>query len=313
MQDWCFRPACLERFRRIFPDAESHGLDEASHYVVEDACEQIIPLMERFLAAASAGSGSPGEENAEARIEAIMSEVPERSAAVDALTLAQCATLACLLEVSAPKPGNVHRGADFEDLTFLDFVWSAVAIGPAMEDAQRHGVGATVLAAIGATRAVVATNSNLGTALLLAPLAAVPRAQPLAAGVAAVLSALTAGDSQRVYEAIRLAQPGGLGQVEAMDVAASAPRDLRDAMAAASERDLVARQYVTNFAIVLEEVVPGLLAGARHGWSLVDTIVQAQLQLLARYGDSLIAQVWCGGVGGGCGAGRPGTAGGRPR
>ena len=44
------------------------------------------------------------------------------------LSIGQCASLACLLEVSAPKPGNVHRGADFEDMTFADFAASRFAI-----------------------------------------------------------------------------------------------------------------------------------------------------------------------------------------
>ena len=65
------------------------------------------------------------------------------------LTTGQCATLACLLEVTAPKPGNVHRGADFEDTSLNDFVASAVALGPVMELAER--VGATVLQAVRAT------------------------------------------------------------------------------------------------------------------------------------------------------------------
>ena len=47
------------------------------------------------------------------------------------MTTGQLATLACLLEAMASKPGNVHRGADFEDLTFADLALSAVAIGPA--------------------------------------------------------------------------------------------------------------------------------------------------------------------------------------
>ena len=55
--------------------------------------------------------------------------------------------------MATPKPGNVHRGADFEDLCFNDFVVSAVAIGPAIESAHRHGVGVAVLDAIRATRA----------------------------------------------------------------------------------------------------------------------------------------------------------------
>src|SRR5262245_13707132 len=89
-------------------------------------------------------------------------------------SIGQCATLACLLEAAAPKAGNVHRGADFEDLTFTDFAVSAVAIGPAMEAAAMTGVGRAVRDAIVETRKLVTTNTNLGMALLFAPLAAVP-------------------------------------------------------------------------------------------------------------------------------------------
>src|SRR6266487_4025178 len=95
------------------------------------------------------------------------------------LSVGQCATLACLLEATAPKVGNVHRGADFDDLTFADFAVSAVAIGPAMEAAASTGVGRAVRDAVAATRGVVATNTNLGMALLIAPLAAVPRGERL--------------------------------------------------------------------------------------------------------------------------------------
>src|SRR5688572_17794231 len=127
------------------------------------------------------------------------------------LTLGQCATLACLLEATAPKVGNVHRGADFADLSFADFVASAVAIGPAMEAATEVGVGRAVLEAIQATRNLVRTNTNLGMALLIAPLAAVPRDQALTpTAVHEGLAKLTADDARLVYEAIRLAQPGGM-------------------------------------------------------------------------------------------------------
>jgi len=49
MQDWCFTPAFLERFIEFFPDAEVHRLADAGHYVVEDAFERIVPLVEQFL------------------------------------------------------------------------------------------------------------------------------------------------------------------------------------------------------------------------------------------------------------------------
>ena len=49
MRDWCFRPSCLERFRQILPHAEVHCLADAGHYVVEDAHERIVPLVQEFL------------------------------------------------------------------------------------------------------------------------------------------------------------------------------------------------------------------------------------------------------------------------
>ena len=51
MQDWCFTPHFLERFQReFFPDAETHRLEDAGHYVVEDDHERIVRLVEGFLA-----------------------------------------------------------------------------------------------------------------------------------------------------------------------------------------------------------------------------------------------------------------------
>src|SRR5438105_9621055 len=88
------------------------------------------------------------------------------------LSIGQCATLACLLEATAPKVGNVHRGADFGDLTFTDFAVSAALIGPAMQLAATEGIGRAVHDAVAATRQIVPTNTNLGMCLLIAPLAA---------------------------------------------------------------------------------------------------------------------------------------------
>jgi len=207
------------------------------------------------------------------------------------LSLGQCATLACLLEVAGPKAGNVHRSADFEDLTLHDFLASAVAIAPAIEAAPQAGIGRTVLDAITATRAVVSTNTNLGIVLLLAPLAAVPRKEPLSpAAVHDVLARLTSNDCRPVYAAIRLAMPGGLGKVEEMDIADEPPADLLLAMRAAADRDLVARQYTDDFRLVLDEALPLVVAGRSNDWSLTEAIIHTHLAILARYEDSLIVR-----------------------
>ncbi|RMH73381.1 MAG: alpha/beta fold hydrolase [Gemmatimonadetes bacterium] len=49
-KDWCFtRDHFLLRWKARFPQAEIHEFEDAGHYVVEDAHERIIPLMELFL------------------------------------------------------------------------------------------------------------------------------------------------------------------------------------------------------------------------------------------------------------------------
>lgn len=210
-------------------------------------------------------------------------------------SIGQCATLACILEATAPKVGNVHRGADFDDLVYLDFLTSAVALAPAMEGASRAGVGRTVFDAIVATRALVSTNTNLGIVLLLAPLAAVPISESLSTSlVHQVLSHLTADDARLVYEAIRLAQPGSLGTVKEMDIAGDPPDSLLAAMRAAAERDLVARQYAEDFSLVLDETLPRLAGSQSRGWPLTEAIIHTHLWLLAENEDSLIVRK-CGG------------------
>jgi triphosphoribosyl-dephospho-CoA synthase len=136
----------------------------------------------------------------------------------------------------------------------------------------------------------VGTNTNLGTILLVAPLAKVPRETPLEQGVAEVLARLSPDDARGVYRAIAATRPGGLGRVQQADVHDEPPADLVAAMRLAAERDMVARQYAENFHHVLHVVVPWLARALAEGISLSDAIVHVHLQLMAEYPDSLIAR-----------------------
>jgi haloalkane dehalogenase len=49
MRDWCFRPDCLERFVEAWPRAEVHRLADVGHWVVEDAPEESLAIVESFL------------------------------------------------------------------------------------------------------------------------------------------------------------------------------------------------------------------------------------------------------------------------
>jgi triphosphoribosyl-dephospho-CoA synthase len=76
------------------------------------------------------------------------------------------------------------------------------------------------------------------------------------------LEAADIADTQAMFDAIALAAPGGLGSVAQHDVRAPAQVMPVAAMAAAAERDGVARQWATGFADVFEIGIP-VLAAAR--------------------------------------------------
>jgi triphosphoribosyl-dephospho-CoA synthase len=206
------------------------------------------------------------------------------------------AQLACIWEATARKPGNIHRFQDFEETTFVDLLLSAAAVAPVLETARERHVGETVLEGIRATRQVVNTNTNLGILLLLAPLATVPLDQDLRSGLKKVLEQLDVADTRAVYEAIRLANPSGLGRVQDQDVSQQPTLSLREVMILAADRDLIARQYATWFQEVLDDGVPALLQAIAKTplISLEEAIIYCHLRLMNGYPDSLIARKRCG-------------------
>ena len=204
------------------------------------------------------------------------------------LSIGQSAMLACCLEVSIPKPGNVHRSADFADTSFHDFLVSAVAIGPILDQAQRRSLGTTVYGCIVATRSVVNVNTNLGLVLLLAPLA---MAENLTShSVQESIDNSDATDCEQIYAAIRLVNPAGLASVGSYDIHESPPSHIVDAMRLAADRDLVAAQYSNGFREVFDFVLPAIELGIERGWSLTDAVIHAHLQTMHQLPDSLIAR-----------------------
>lgn len=206
-------------------------------------------------------------------------------------SVALAATLACVLEASAEKVGNVTPARRFVDSSFADFVVSAVALGPAIAQAGPGRVGWAVWKSVAAAHRATATNTHLGVALLFSPLAAAwlsPGRGGLRRRLAAVLRGLTVGDARWAYRAIRLANPGGLGRSDEADVRGSPTITLRQAMALAAQRDAIAWEYVHDFSITFGLALPALLAAVRKGPALLDAIAQAHLELMARLPDTLI-------------------------
>lgn len=206
------------------------------------------------------------------------------------LSLGQMAAMACMLEVCAPKPGNVHRGADFADVTLQDFLASAVAIQPVFDQAPHLPLGDLILQAVETTGRVTATNTNLGMILLLAPLSKAEAGEALCQSAGRVVEDSTAADAASIYQAIRLANPGGMGTASAHDLAREAPPHILEAMRHAAGRDRIARQYGEGFRDIVETVLPLLTDTALENLPLSCRIVHTHVSLMAAFPDTLIAR-----------------------
>lgn len=219
------------------------------------------------------------------------------------ISLAEQIELACLLEATARKPGNVHPAAAFDDLTYADFVNAAAVCAQPLSKAATHGIGPAVLNAIRETRAVCSSNVNLGICLLIAPIASVADIHHSDEELPRRLAATTLADAEAVYTAIRLATAGGLGQVEEHDVSAAPTISLIEAMRLAADRDAIAKEWSHGFAGIRGELTRQLVEEWEHAhqhpepfdihavlvppWELA--ILQTQLRFLT-YGDTLITR-----------------------
>jgi triphosphoribosyl-dephospho-CoA synthase len=201
------------------------------------------------------------------------------------------AEVACIWEVSARKVGNVFPGANFRDCGVVDFLLSAAAIRTIFRWPGHMGTGFAIRRATEETQCTVGTNTNLGIILLLAPLvnAIQPRSQ-FRSAVRAELDRLSIQDAQQVYHAIRLANPGGLGDAQEQDVREEPTVTLLEAMKLAADRDMVARQYANGFADVFDFGVPAFLDAFAKFGCVEGAIIDSQLRWLATYPDSLIAR-----------------------
>ncbi|MGE3818808.1 MAG: triphosphoribosyl-dephospho-CoA synthase [Isosphaeraceae bacterium] len=208
----------------------------------------------------------------------------------DVLSLGSLAQIACVLEATARKPGNVHRFRDFEGLTYLEFLLSAQAISAPLDAAPALGLGPTILQAVTATRRVVRSNTNLGLILALTPLCLLDLEDSPREALPRILEATTVDDARAVYQAIRLANPGGLGATAEQDVATEPTLTLVEVMRLASDRDSIARQYGDGYADVLDVGLPELAIAIREGRPTETAVILTHLRLMSERPDTLIAR-----------------------
>ena len=198
---------------------------------------------------------------------------------------------ACMAELGALKPGNVHLFADGHGMVVQDFIKSADASSQVIA-LPNLSVGERILTAIKATWEAVGCNTNLGIILLAAPMIQAASSTEGFSHLALqeVLNNLTEDNAVKVYEAISIAKPAGLGEVQQHDVHQTPQITLLEAMRAAADRDLIAQQYANGYQDIFNLGVTTyqhyLAKWERPAWAVTATY----LAFLAGFEDSHIAR-----------------------
>lgn len=198
---------------------------------------------------------------------------------------------ACMAELSAIKPGNVHMFADGHGMVVQDFIKSAEASSQVIAS-PNLSVGERILTAIKSTWDAVGCNTNLGIVLLAAPMVQAYYSDSGFSNKALqdVLNNLTVDDAVKAYEAISIATPAGIGEVQQHDVHQTPHITLLEAMKAAADRDLIAQQYANGYQDIFNLGVMTyqyyLAKWERPAWAVTATY----LAFLAAFEDSHIAR-----------------------
>ena len=228
-----------------------------------------------------------------------------------------------LLEVSAyPKPGNIHRTADFLETRYEHFLASAVAVVPHFKYAAKKGIIISTQnfdpANIGIGAIIKETvldinlwqhggNTLLGTILLLLPIAvAAGKAfvdesfslTVLRENVKTIVESTTPLDAVNVYNALSIAKPGGLGSVQRFDVTDPASKkeildnqvSLFEVFKIASKYDSIASEWVNNYHITFDLGFPYFTSALKETDDINVATVHTFLKILSEIPDTLITR-----------------------
>jgi len=237
--------------------------------------------------------------------------------------VSRCLQLAVLLEVSAyPKPGNVHRTADFEGTRYEHFLASAIAVEPHFKHAAKQGVlvhdGKIGLGRVEVGKIIkdavvdVASwqrggNTVLGSIILLVPVAAAAgmtlagerfSIHRLRRNVKMVVESTTPEDAVNLYEAISIAQPGGLGKAPKLDVTDVASKkkiiednvSLYEIFKISAPWDSISSEWVNDYRITFNIGYPFFTQQLAETNDINTATVHTFLKILSEVPDTLIAR-----------------------
>lgn len=232
--------------------------------------------------------------------------------------IAQLGEIATLLEVSAyPKPGNVHRTQDFDDMFYEDFLISGTVLRESLEIAAYNAskyypnmldkiqIGDAILQAIKTTNNLVNTNTNLGISMLLVPISAGCGALEheesiynLPKMVDIIMKNTRSDDAVALTKAIRLAQAGGLDNYDSdydvndqntIDNIIKNNVNLYDLFNMSAQYDRISYELVNGLPVISKIGYP-TYCKYEDEYSKNDVTLEIYLTILSKVPDTLITR-----------------------
>lgn len=230
--------------------------------------------------------------------------------------IAKLAQIASILEVSGyPKPGNVHRNRDFEDMVFEDFLISGVVIGETIEkaaisaltakkkdDFSKVNIGKYILEAVKKTDKWIANNTNLGIIMMCIPIACGAAISndfdELQNNIGFLMENTTVEDAVNLYDAINLADAGGMGDQEEFDVMGEKAKDelrannqtMFDVLKISAGWDRLANELTSKMLVCFDVGFPCFSGIKSEESSINDATVLTFLTILSEVPDTLISR-----------------------
>ena len=237
--------------------------------------------------------------------------------------ISKCLQLAILLEVSSEKPGNVNLTTSFEETTCQHFLASAVAAGPAFQEAAQRGAQALEnklgISEVGLGNLIKTCvsdvnawqrggNTILGTIMLLVPIAAAAGMTStgkdfsldlgqLRKNIDLAVKSTSAWDSVHLYEAVDIANPSGLNESAELDVTDPASKQrllkdnvsLLDVFKIGAGYDDICNEWVNNYTVTFDLAYPYLTDQLKTKPANT-AIVHTFLKILSERPDTFIAR-----------------------
>ncbi len=222
--------------------------------------------------------------------------------------IAQIAQIASALEVSGyPKPGNVHRTRDYDDMKFEDFIISGIVIGDSIRraatdvDVENPRLGKYILEGVSETDKWVGENTNLGILMMITPIAAAASISSdfdeIRNNVVVLMKNTNVDDACDLYDAINIAAAGGMGEEEEYDVTSDSAKDelrknnqtMWDVLKISAPRDILGREMTSDMPISFELGYP-TYHELKKEKSLNEACVLTFLTILSQVPDTLITR-----------------------